>query len=89
MVRRAVVLGVGVIVAILLIVGIKACRDSAHKNSLRDYDRAVSSLLSDSRSRVSRPLFALLQGASSRSTACVPRRRARPLARTTSACPTR
>jgi hypothetical protein len=59
-VRRAVALGVGVLVLILLIVGIRACQNSAKKNSLRDYNRDVTALARDSDTQVSRPFFDLI-----------------------------
>ena len=40
MIRRAVALGVGVLVLILLVFVVNACQDSRHKNALKDYNRA-------------------------------------------------
>jgi len=66
-VRRAIFLGLLVIVALVLIFGIKSCRDSARKNSLRDYNSNVSTLVRESDSQVGRPFFTLLNGARSKS----------------------
>ena len=45
---------------ILLVVGINACRNSAKKNSLRDYNRDVGTLATQSDTDVSKPFFALM-----------------------------
>ena len=63
MVRRAVALGGAVLVAILLIVGVRACQTSAKKNSLRDYNTEVSAIANDSDTQVSKPFFQLLSNA--------------------------
>jgi hypothetical protein len=61
MVRRAVGLGGLAVVLLLLIVGIKACADSAKESGLRDYNTAVASLAQDSDTQISKPFFQLLQ----------------------------
>jgi hypothetical protein len=66
-VRRATALGVGVLVLILLVVGINACRSSAKKNALRDYNRNVGTLATDSDTQVSKPFFSLMSAPGSRS----------------------
>jgi hypothetical protein len=60
LVRRATALGFGVLVLILLVVGINACRSSAKKNSLRDYNQNVGTLATQSDTDVSKPFFALM-----------------------------
>lgn len=60
MIRRAGALAVLVIVLIIIVLGFKSCRDSAKKNSLRDYNREVAALVQDSDSQVSKPFFDLL-----------------------------
>jgi hypothetical protein len=60
MVRRAVALGVGALVLILLVVGVKGCLNSRTNNALKDYNRNVSSIVADSNVQVSKSLFALL-----------------------------
>jgi hypothetical protein len=59
-VRRAVALGVAVLVLVLLVLGVRACASTAQKNALRDYNRDVASLARESDDQVSRPLFELL-----------------------------
>jgi len=60
MVRRAIALGIAAIVLILLIVGIKGCLDSRTENALKDYNRNVSAIITDSNDQVSKRLFDLL-----------------------------
>jgi len=60
MVRRAVALGAGVLVLILLVLGINGCLSSRAKNALRDYNRNVTAVVQDSNTQVSRQLFDLL-----------------------------
>lgn len=62
MVRRAVALGVGALVLILLVVGVKGCLNSRTSNSLKDYNRNVGAIVTDSNDQVSKPLFELLAG---------------------------
>ena len=42
MIRRAIAIGVLVILLIVIVLGFKSCRDNARKNSLRDYNRDVA-----------------------------------------------
>jgi hypothetical protein len=60
MIRRAGALGVLVIVLIIIVLGFRACQSSAKKNSLRDYNRDVATLVQDSDEQVSKPFFDLL-----------------------------
>jgi hypothetical protein len=62
MVRRAVALGVGALVLILLVVGVKGCLDSRTTNALKDYTRNVATVIGDSNDQVSKRLFTLLAG---------------------------
>lgn len=52
---------------ILLVVGINACRSSAKKNALRDYNRNVGTLATQSDTDVSKPFFALMGNPGNRS----------------------
>lgn len=61
LVRRAIALGAVAVVLIIIIFGFKSCRDSAHKNSLRDYNASVATIVKDSDEQVGKPLFDLLQ----------------------------
>ena len=67
LVRRATALGIGVLVLILLVVGINACRSSAKKNSLRDYNQNVGTLATQSDTDVSKPFFALMENPGNKS----------------------
>ncbi len=60
MVRRAVALGAGALILILLVVGINGCLNSRTKNSLKDYNRDASAIVQDSNDQVSKRLFDLL-----------------------------
>ncbi len=60
MVRRAVALGIGALILILLVVGVKGCLSSRTKNALRDYNRNVAAIVQDSNDQVSKRLFELL-----------------------------
>lgn len=60
MIRRAVALGVGVLVVILLLLGVKGCLDSRATNALKDYNRNVAAIVGDSNGQVSKRLFQLL-----------------------------
>ena len=63
--RRAVAIGVGVLLLIFLAVVINACQDSRRKNALRNYNREVSQIVAQSDNDVGVPFFeALSQGAS-------------------------
>jgi hypothetical protein len=61
LVRRLVALGAVAVVLVIIIFGFKSCRDSAHKNSLRDYNQNVATIVRDSDEQVGKPLFDLLQ----------------------------
>jgi hypothetical protein len=61
LIRQLVLFGGVILVLILLIFVINGCRDSARKNALEDYNRAVGSLVSDSDSQVGKPFFDLLR----------------------------
>lgn len=62
MVRRAVALGVGALVLILLVLGVRGCLDSRTDNALKDYTRQVAAIATDSDDQVSRRLFEVLAG---------------------------
>jgi len=66
-VRRATALGIAVLVLILLVIGINACRTSAKKNALRDYNTNIGAIARDSDTQVSKPFFALMNNIGSRS----------------------
>jgi hypothetical protein len=58
---RQAVLAIGLIVVLLLLVfGVKACRNSAKENALKDYNREVSTIASESSKTVGAEFFKLL-----------------------------
>lgn len=62
LVRRAVALGIGALVLILLVFGVRGCLNSRTNNSLKDYNRNVGAIVTDSNDQVSQRLFDLLAG---------------------------
>lgn len=62
MVRRAVALGIGALILILLVLGFRGCLNSRTTNALKDYNRNVAAIVSDSNDQVSKRLFELLAG---------------------------
>jgi hypothetical protein len=67
MVRRRVAAGVAVLLLIVIVLVINGCLKSQQKQSLKDYNHAVSLLAQESDTQVSRPLFTALAGASGKS----------------------
>jgi CARDB len=59
MMRRLMAAGAGLLVLVLLVLLVKGCRDSARKQSFRDYFRSVDGLVQQS-NQESRALFGLL-----------------------------
>jgi hypothetical protein len=66
LIRRAVA-GVAIVIVLLaMIFLVKSCRDTAHENALKDYNRQLSTIAAESASQVSAPFFQLLtEGAGS------------------------
>src|SRR3712207_271625 len=60
MVRRAVAIGGGVFLLVLLVLVINSCQDNARKNALKDYNDDVARLVQASDEQVGVPLFRLL-----------------------------
>jgi hypothetical protein len=60
MIRRAVAVGFGLLLLVLLFIAVKSCRNSAHENALRDYNRQISAIGDDSARQVGAPFFQLL-----------------------------
>ncbi len=67
MVRRRIAAGVGVVLLIIIILIVNGCLKSQKTQSLKDYNRNVSQLAREFDEKVSRPLFAALTGAGSKS----------------------
>ena len=63
--RRAIAIGVGVLLVIFLAVVINACQSSAHKNALRDYNREVTSIVNTSDNDVGSVFFETMGQAAS------------------------
>lgn len=64
LVRRLVAAGAVVLAVVLLVVLVKGCVDNRREAALKDYNRNVRTLVEQSRSGVSKPLFDALGGAS-------------------------
>jgi hypothetical protein len=60
-VRRAIALGLGVLVLFLLLIAFRSCQDSAKKNALKDYNREVSALVQQSDTEIGEGFFDLLR----------------------------
>jgi hypothetical protein len=60
MIRRAVALGLGLLLVILLGFVVKTCQNSRHENALKDYNRQISAIGDDSARQVGAPFFQLL-----------------------------
>jgi hypothetical protein len=67
MVRRRIAAGVGVLLLIVIILLVNGCLKGQKTQALKDYNHEVSALAQQFDERVSRPLFAALTGASSKS----------------------
>ena len=71
MLRRALALGAGVVVLILLVFGVKGCLDSRTENAMKNYNRDVNTVVTSSNERVSKPLFEQLSAGGSSTNALV------------------
>ena len=67
MVRRRIAAGVAVVLLIIIVLVINGCLKSQKTQSLKDYNRHVGQIASESDSQVSKPLFTALSGAGSKS----------------------
>lgn len=67
MVRRRIAAGVAVVLLIIIVLVINGCLKSQKTQSLKDYNRHVAQIASESDSQVSKPLFSALAGAGSKS----------------------
>jgi hypothetical protein len=66
-VRQAVAIGVALLFLILFAVVINGCRTNARKRALKDYNRNVVAVITDSNDSVSKPFFALMSGVGTQS----------------------
>jgi hypothetical protein len=55
--RQAVGIGALIIIAILIVLGVKGCLDSRKDNALKDYNRNVTAVINDSDNTVGKPFF--------------------------------
>lgn len=60
LVRRAVALVAGVLILLLLVIAVNACRNSQRENALKDYNRQLSTIATESSQQVGEPFFQLL-----------------------------
>ena len=67
MVRRRIAAGVGVVLLIVIVLLVNGCLNSQKTQALKEYARNVSAIANESNQQVSRPLFAALTNASSKS----------------------
>jgi len=65
--RRAVAIGGGILVLILLVLVVNACQDSRRKNALRDFNREATALVKQSDDEVGKQFFDTLAQGSSQS----------------------
>jgi hypothetical protein len=61
LIRQVVLFGGIILVVIILFLLVRGCRNTAADNALKDYNRAVGSLVSDSDTQVGKPFFDLLR----------------------------
>ena len=64
--RRLVAAGIGVIVVLVLVIGIKGCIDSQTTSQLKEFNSKASQLMADSDSQVGKAFFKEIQGASTK-----------------------
>lgn len=60
LVRQGVALGVGILLLVLIVLGVKGCLDSRKQNALKDYNRNVTAIVSNSDEKVAKPFFQLM-----------------------------
>jgi hypothetical protein len=65
LVRQAVLLGVGLLLIVLIVLGVNGCLDSRQSRALKDYNRNVTAIISDSDDRVMKPFFELIASGAS------------------------
>jgi hypothetical protein len=61
LIRRGVALVGGILVLLLLLFFVNSCRDRARENALKDYNRQLSTIATDSARQVGAPFFQLLE----------------------------
>ena len=71
MVRRLIAAGIALVVLIVIVVVVSGCVKSAHSEALKNYNRDVSRIATESDEQVSAPLFSTLTDAASKSAVSV------------------
>jgi len=71
MVRRLIAAGIALVVLIVIVVVVSGCVKSAHTEALKNYNRDVSRIATESDERVSAPLFSTLTDAAGKSAVAV------------------
>jgi uncharacterized repeat protein (TIGR01451 family) len=71
MVRRLIAAGIGLVVLIVIVVVVSGCVKSAHTEALKNYNRDVSRIATESDEQVSAPLFSTLTDAAGKSAVSV------------------
>ena len=59
-IRQAVAVGIALILLILIVLGVRGCVNSRQENAMRDYNRDVTAVITDSDRQVMQPFFSLL-----------------------------
>lgn len=65
--RRAVAAGVGLVVLILIVLGVRSCVNSQHQDALRSYNTNVANIIQASDTQVGQPFFQYLSQANGKS----------------------
>ena len=71
MVRRLIAAGIALVVLIVIVVVVSGCVNSAHTEALKNYNRDVSRIATESDEQVSAPLFSTLTDAAGKSAVSV------------------
>jgi len=56
-VRQGVAAGIGLLLLILIVVGVRSCVSSRQENNLKDYNRDVTAVITESDKQVAEPFF--------------------------------
>jgi hypothetical protein len=65
LIRQGVALGVGLLLVILLVLGVRSCASSRKESALKDYNRDVASIVQSSDKEVMAPFFELMSNGAS------------------------
>lgn len=59
--RQLIAAGVGIVILLVLIFGVRGCLDSRAEGALKDYNRNASAIINNSDSQVAKPFFEVLE----------------------------